>query len=117
LRAVLQGVRKTMRPKAPKHKRIKPKGAADPNKVEQAHIDRVLSYGCLVCGREAVPHHIMHMKGKARRRDHRFVVPLCHIEHHMGRYGVHLLGGEEAFRKMYDIDLVAWAVNAWEESN
>ena len=106
-----------MRPKAPKHKRIKPKGAADPNKVEQAHIDRVLSYGCLVCGREAVPHHIMHMKGKARRRDHRFVVPLCHIEHHMGRYCVHLLGGEEAFRKMYDIDLVAWAVNAWEESN
>jgi len=100
-------------PKKIKHNRIKPKRAEKPNKEEQAHIDRVRALGCLVCGTGAEIHHILHMKGKRVRRDHRYIAPLC-SHHHRSHEGIHGLGSEEAFKKMYDIDLVEWAIQAWD---
>lgn len=103
-----------MQPKLRPYGRIKPKAKSQPNVAEQAHWDRVVRLGCLVCGGPANLHHIMVMPGKIRRRDHRFVVPLCQ-RHHQGDFGVHGLGSEAAFKRMYDIDLAVRAKELWDE--
>lgn len=103
-----------LQPKLRPHVRIKPKAKVAPNAAEQAHWDRVVRLGCLVCGSAASLHHIMVMPGKIRRRDHRFVVPLCQ-NCHQGDLGVHGLGSEAAFQRMHDIDLAARAKELWDE--
>ena len=95
--------------------KTKRKASSKPNKPEQAHMDRIIAFGCLVCGQAANVHHIMHMLGKRCRRDHRYVVPLCRC-HHQEKGGVHDLGGEAQFKEVHDIDLVAWAIEQWEIS-
>ncbi len=72
----------------------------------------MIAFGCLVCGLAANLHHILRLKGKRCRRDHKFVVPLCRC-HHQDKGGVHDLGGEPQFKEAYGIDLVAWAVEQW----
>ena len=95
------------------HVRIKPKAKAAPTAKEKRHMDRIASLGCLKCGKPASLHHLMKAPGKVRRRDHRFVVPLCR-DHHQGDEGVHGLGSEAAFKERHGIDLIAWGVAAWE---
>ncbi|MGL5735474.1 MAG: Ref family recombination enhancement nuclease [Beijerinckiaceae bacterium] len=94
------------------HIRMKPKTKAVPTADEKKHMDRVAALGCLVCGGQASLHHVMKALGKVRRRDHRFVVPLCR-EHHQGDKGVHGLGSEKAFTALYGIDLAIWAETEW----
>jgi hypothetical protein len=93
------------------HKRMKPK-ATGKTAEEARFLDLVASLGCLICGSPASVHHIMHCAGKLKRRDHRFVVPLCQ-RHHQGMGGVHDLGGEAQFRDHWGVDLVGWAMEAW----
>ncbi len=102
-----------------RHERMKPKAKAEPNAAEGRHLDRVAALGCCVpaCRNEAVIHHVMSAKGKARRRDHRFVVPLCPEHHNMGRTSVHLLGSEELFYRVHGVDVERLANALWEESN
>ena len=76
--------------------------------AEKRHMGRVAAMGCLVCRSPASVHHIMHAPGKATRRDHRWIVPLCRA-HHQDRWGVHGLGSERAFQEHYGIDLLAEA--------
>jgi len=105
-----------MIPKKKNFKRIKPKRSRDPNELEQVYHDQIRDHGCLVCCLQAVPHHIMHMDGKEMRRDHRYVAPLCNTVHHnFGKYSVHILGGEAQFKEHHGIDLVAWAIDNWNE--
>lgn len=94
------------------HERMKPKAKAAPTAEEKRHIEQVAALGCLACGRPANVHHVMHAPGKTRRRDHRFIVPLCH-DHHQGDLGVHGLGSERAFLSVWGVDLVSWSVMAW----
>lgn len=109
-----------MIPKAPKHNRIKPKRSEPPTRLEKTYISHIASIGCLACGKPANVHHIMGENGmvgdmrKLKRRDHRFIVPLCH-DHHQGSHGVHGLGSERAFNEMYGIDLIEWCINEWIE--
>lgn len=56
----------------------------------------------------------MHMEGKERRRDHRYVVNLCPEHHNMGNQSVHLLGGEARFYAVHMVDLVLIATSEWE---
>lgn len=93
------------------HKRIKPK-ATGKTAEEARFIELVAGLGCLICGKPASVHHIMHAPGKHCRRDHRFIAPLCR-DHHQGNHGVHGLGSEAAFRDLWGIDLVGWAMAAW----
>jgi hypothetical protein len=93
------------------HKRIKPK-ATGKTAEEARFIELVAGLGCLICGRTASVHHIMHAPGKHCRRDHRFIAPLCY-DHHQGAEGVHGLGSEAAFRDLWGVDLVGWAMAAW----
>lgn len=101
-------------PKLRPHNRIKPKAKAPPNVAEQAHWDRVVRLGCLICGQPASLHHVMAMPGKIRRRDHRFVTPLCR-DHHQGDLGVHGLGSEAKFEAIHGINLAARAKELWDE--
>lgn len=103
-----------MIPKLRPYTRIKPKAKVAPNAAEQVYFDRLVRLGCLVCGGAASIHHVMKAAGKVRRRDHRFVTPLCWA-HHQGDLGVHGLGSEAAFERMYDIDLAARAKELWGE--
>jgi len=98
-----------------KHGRIKEKQARPANTQEARHIAHVAGLGCLICSAPAEVHHILHAPGKQRKRDHRFVAPLCAV-HHRGdakQGGVHGLGGESAFREYWGVDLVGWAMAAW----
>jgi len=99
------------------HGKTKDGGARPPTKEERRHMDRVASQGCAVTGRpDAVLHHVMHMDGKARRRDHRFVVALVPELHNMGAKSVHSLGGERAFLEEHGVDLVEIAKREWDRS-
>lgn len=98
------------------HERMKPRAKAAPTKIERFHLDRIAAMGCVVTGAPAVVHHVMHMPGKRRRRDHRYVVPLSPELHNMGDASVHSLGSEEAFRLLHQIDLVEWATTQWKIS-
>lgn len=93
------------------HGRMKPKATGKTNE-EARHIECVASLGCLICGKPAEVHHVMHAPGKATRRDHRFVAPLC-PDHHRGNEGVHGLGSEKAFLALWGVDLVEWCIDAW----
>lgn len=96
------------------HGRMK-RRAVSKTAEEARHLKLVAGLGCLICGAPASVHHLMHAPGKERRRDHRFVAPLCPI-HHQGDEkdgAVHGLGGEAQFYAHWGVDLVAWAVEAW----
>ena len=94
---------------------MKPKAKTKPDAIERLHMERVAALGCCVCRRAAELHHVMTAPGKIRRRDHRFVVPLC-ADHHRGAQGVHGLGSELAFCERYGVDLVAVCHTEWETS-
>ncbi|WP_298852495.1 hypothetical protein [uncultured Sphingomonas sp.] len=100
--------------KLAKHVRIKPRAAARPTVEEQRHLDRVASMICIGCGAWKVEiHHAMKVPGKIRRRDNRFVVPLC-AECHRGDSGVHGLGSEAAFKLKTGVDIAENAIDLWE---
>lgn len=87
-----------------------------PTAEDKAYWDR-LPRRCQACGgRESVVHHLLsEAPGKAKRRDHRFVVKLCPLDHNMGDSSVHALGSERSFLEVWGVDLVAIAVKNRED--
>ena len=85
-----------------------------PNKLEQFHLQRLKEMGCLICGQEAVIHHLL----RAPKRSWRWTVPLAPRYHNMSNDSVHLSGvGElEWFDSHGFEDIVGWAKEQWEES-
>lgn len=64
--------------------RIKPKYHPVPNAAERRHHHRLMELPCTGCGIEpaGVVHHVLgHIQIKRWRRDHRIVVPVCHVCH------------------------------------
>lgn len=98
-----------------KHDRIKPK-ATGTTSEEADYLKFIVELGCLVCGGHANKHHVMSAPGKVKRRDHRFVAPLCYTHHQGCRKdgSVHGLGSEAAFYEFWGFDLVGWCISAWE---
>ena len=71
-------------------------------KEERAHLDRVASLPCAVCGRHGVHvHHIRTGIGMGRRATHFQTIPLC-PEHHQGNTGIHGMG-RKAFERHHGI--------------
>lgn len=93
------------------HGRMKRKATVS-TPEETAFVKHVRTLGCLICGLPANAHHIMAAPGKERRRDDRFVAPLC-ADHHTGRWGVHGIGSESGFKAHWGVDLVGWSIAAW----
>lgn len=97
---------------------IKPKRKPPKPKAEAAHLARVAAMPCCVTGqRPVVLHHIMHMAGKATRRDDRYVVPLVVGLHNAGNQSVHMLGSERKFLEVHGVDLVEIAEREWLSSS
>lgn len=78
-------------------------------KAEHAHLSRVASLPCALCG--AMPVHVHHLKeecGAGQRQSHYLTIPLCE-SHHTGGIGIHGLG-RKAFERTYkltELDLLA----------
>jgi hypothetical protein len=92
-----------MRPKAPKHGRVKPKYKPTPNASEKKYHVFLREKGCEVCEREPSIHHIISDGFKRISKDHLLVTPLC-PEHHQGDQGIHAIG-HDAFTSLYGINL------------
>jgi len=83
--------------------RIKPKAGRKASPAERRHHMAVMAYGCLVCGRDAVAHHILQdSPSKVGRRDHSLVVPLCSV-HHAELHDT--FGDELAWQKKHGLNL------------
>jgi hypothetical protein len=82
--------------------RTKPRYNPKPSARERDHHAAVMECGCLVCGRDAIAHHVMQdCAGKRWRRDHEFVVPLCNECH----TGLHRHGSEASWQEGFSLDL------------
>lgn len=77
------------------------------NKSEKAHLNAVANLGCIVCRNErlgqspAEIHHIRSGQGMSQRASNYDVIPLCHIHHRTGGYGVAFHAGKKVFESKY----------------
>lgn len=84
------------------HRRLKPKYNPTPNSRERKHHAFVMEQGCLVCGGDAVAHHVLQdTPNKRWRRDHTIVVPLCDPHHRE----LHGSGSELEWQKGHSLNL------------
>lgn len=71
-------------------------------KADSIHLSRVAALGCIVCRNQnlgetpAEIHHIRTGQGTSQRADHRKSIPLCHMHHRNGGYGVAIHAGRRA---------------------
>jgi len=84
------------------HRRLKPKYNPTPNSRERKHHAFVMEQGCLVCGGDAVAHHILQdTPNKRWRRDHQILVPLCDGHHRE----LHANGNEIKWQQGHGLNL------------
>lgn len=105
-----------MRPKAPRHGRVKPKYKPTPDTEQKKYWAWLREFGCVVCGADASIHHVTTKDGYSRlTRNHLLVTPLCPL-HHQHEEGIHTLGHEK-FTAMHDINLWEEAHELWKQYN
>ena len=81
------------------------------NKSEKDHLSNVASIGCIVClnqGNEGTPaeiHHIRHGNGMSQRASNYEAIPLCHIHHRTGGYGMAIHAGRKEFERLYGTEI------------
>lgn len=77
--------------------------------VEKRHYGKVAQLGCIVCkniGYEDSPAEIHHLRANAGAgQKSKDVIPLCHIHHRTGGYGLAFHAGKEAFEQVYGTEL------------
>lgn len=68
----------------------------------KAYLKHVGSLGCLICRRQAIPHHLLRAPGKGMgcRSGDQWAIPLCD-DHHKA---LHASGDETGWLDMYGID-------------
>ncbi|AKM87129.1 Ref family recombination enhancement nuclease [Enterobacter ludwigii] len=80
-------------------------------KVDSLHLSRVAALGCIVCRNQnlgetpAEIHHIRSGQGISQRADHRKSIPLCHMHHRNGGYGVAIHAGRKQWEKNFGTEL------------
>lgn len=85
------------------------------NKAEKRHMARVAALGCVVCRNQGLGptpaelHHIRAGVGMGQRASNYDVIPLCHIHHRTGGYGMAIHAGKSEFERLYgtEKDLLA----------
>ena len=66
---------------------------------QKRHFQRLVELGCIICRGPAQIHHIgTHMGGG---RDHDRVIPLCHLHHTGGEYGVAIHASKAKFESIF----------------
>lgn len=80
-------------------------------KQERLHYDKLFRLGCIVCYNLGYGytsphiHHIRHGVGMAQRSSFDSAIPLCHLHHQHGGYGVALHAGIKEFEKRYGTEV------------
>ena len=95
------------RPKAPAHKRMKPKRFKS-----EEHEAYVKSMPCLLCKRPSTWHHLRHFNGgpgMGEKAGDDMTVNLCPEDHTDGPYSVHKMGHERNFDRFHGVDLIGEA--------
>lgn len=75
------------------------------SKAEKAHLDKVASLGCIICGGVAEIHHIRMGMGLGQRNSHLNVIPLCHLHHRTGGHGIAFHAGKKTWQKKYGTEM------------
>jgi hypothetical protein len=76
-------------------------------KADSLHLSRVAALGCIVCRNQnlgetpAEIHHVRTGQGISQRADHRKSIPLFHMHHRNGDYGVAIHAGRRAWEMKY----------------
>ena len=58
-----------------------------PTKEEQAWMDAIVEYGCIICKQEwgiFTPPEVHHLEGKPKAKSHFVTIPLCYRHHREG---------------------------------
>lgn len=66
---------------------------------QKKHFQRVADLGCVICKGPAQIHHIETHIGGGRNHDR--VIPLCHLHHTSGGYGVAIHAGKKKFESLF----------------
>lgn len=80
-------------------------------KADNLHLSRVAALGCIVRRNQnlgetpAEIHHIRTGQGTSQRADHRKSIPLCHMHHRNGGYGVAIHAGRKQWEKNFGTEL------------
>jgi len=77
------------------------------NKAEKEHMRRVAELGCIICGQPAELHHINNST-MGKRSSNYEVIPLCHIHHRNGGFGIAIHAGLRTWQENhgYEKDLL-----------
>lgn len=73
-------------------------------KAEKSYLDRVAQLGCWICKMPAEIHHRRTGTGLTRA-NHSEVLPLCHIHHRTGGYGVAIHAGIKKWQQNFGSEL------------
>ena len=73
-------------------------------KAEKKYLDRVANLGCYICGQIAEIHHIRTGQG-LKRAKHDEVIPLCHIHHRTGGFGIAIHAGIKTWQDNFGNEL------------
>ena len=106
-----------MKPKVPKHKRMKPSGKSP------THLDLIRQLPCLLSGRPAEAAHVRYADAKynktesgvARKPDDKWCVPLCPELHRLNK-GCQHDSDERAWWKQFGVDPLQVASLLWGKS-
>lgn len=80
-------------------------------KSEKEHLNNLTEVGCIVClalgygYSKPEIHHLRHGVGMGQRNAHKKAIPLCHIHHRTGGYGVAFHAGKQAFEEKFGTEL------------
>ena len=74
-------------------------------KKNKSRLDKICALGCIVCGRPAEVHHLLHNQGMAQRADDDDAFPLCPEHHRSGGHGTAIHAGQEAFEDRFGTEL------------
>ncbi len=70
-----------------------------PTVAQKKRMSRIASLGCLICKAPANIHHCGTFLGGGRDDDN--IIPLCHVHHQNGGYGVALHAGKKAWEAIH----------------
>lgn len=76
-------------------------------KADRAYLSRVAALGCIACRKlghldsPAEIHHPRSGQGMSQRAPHSKAIPLCHIHHRTGGYGVAIHAGQKAWEAKF----------------
>ena len=90
-----------------------------PTKAEKKHMDKVAGMGCCVCvnlGLGETPAEIHHIGNgtMGKRAGNHEVIPLCHIHHRTGGYGVAVHSGRVQWESNFGLESeLLEQVNGW----